>query len=427
MKYMLLVYSDEKAWTTEKWTACTIQSTEICRELAMQGQFIGAAPLHPVATAQTFQLRSGHKLVTDGPFAETTEQLGGYFLIDVPNLGQAIALAARVPAASKGTVEIRPLFELHGLPTSKLRNSTIRFQTNRSNPMRVMVIVKASTDSEAGKLPTEELLTAMGKFNEELVSAGLMLEGAGLKPTSAGARVQFSGPNRTVLTGPFTATKELIAGYWIWRVKSMAEAIEWVKRCPNPMPTDSEIEIRPFYEAEDFGAEFTPEMREQEAAVHATTLGLNRPTFEVRNDLQLHGLNRSYNMESRLEIPQQWEQFMSRVKSFPKIMQATFYGVSWNNKANNDFDYLCGMEADPNQSMPSHFTTLNLTPRRYAIFPHTSHVSAIPKTLETIWSKWAPDCGLKIAPSPCIEIYTSEFDANTGMGGMEVWIPLDDA
>src|ERR1700712_3482328 len=111
--------------------------------------------------------------------------------------------------------------------------------------MRVMVIVKASKDSEAGKMPTTELLTAMGKFNEELVNAGIMLDGAGLTPTSRGARVHFSGANRTVIDGPFAETKELIAGYWVWKVKSKQEAIDWVKRCPNPMPgTDAEIEIR---------------------------------------------------------------------------------------------------------------------------------------------------------------------------------------
>ncbi len=130
--------------------------------------------------------------------------------------------------------------------------------------MRVMVIVKASSDSEAGVMPSTELLTEMGKFNEELVKAGLMLDGAGLHRSSKGKRVRFSGTNRTVVDGPFTETKELIAGFWLWKVKSMDEAVEWVKRCPNPMSTDSEIEIRQVFEADDFGAEFTPELREKE-------------------------------------------------------------------------------------------------------------------------------------------------------------------
>lgn len=135
--------------------------------------------------------------------------------------------------------------------------------------MRFMIIVKATKDSEAGVMPSEQLLTEMGKFNEELVNAGVMLAGEGLQPSSKGARVKFSGSTRTVIDGPFAETKELIAGFWLWQVKSKAEAIEWVKRCPNPMPGESEIEIRQVFEAEDFGAEFTPELREQEERLRA--------------------------------------------------------------------------------------------------------------------------------------------------------------
>ncbi|EJM00098.1 hypothetical protein PMI18_03197 [Pseudomonas sp. GM102] len=134
--------------------------------------------------------------------------------------------------------------------------------------MRFMIIVKASPDSEAGVMPSEELMTAMGNFNEELAKAGILIDCDGLQPSSKGARVRFSGDQRTVIDGPFAATKELIAGYWLWQVKSKEEAIEWVKRCPNPMPgTEAEIEIRQVYEAEDFGAEFTPQLREQEERV----------------------------------------------------------------------------------------------------------------------------------------------------------------
>ena len=135
--------------------------------------------------------------------------------------------------------------------------------------MRVMVIVKASKDSEAGVLPDEQLLTEMGKYNEELVKAGVMLAGEGLQASSKGARVRFSGDKRTVIDGPFAETKELIAGFWLWQVQSMEEAIEWVKRCPNPMGVESEIEIRQVFEADDFGAEFTPELREQEERMRA--------------------------------------------------------------------------------------------------------------------------------------------------------------
>ena len=130
--------------------------------------------------------------------------------------------------------------------------------------MRFMVIVKADKKSEAGVLPTRQELAQMGKFNDELVKAGVMLAGEGLHASSKGARVRFSGGKQTVIDGPFAETKELVAGFWIWQVKSLQEAIEWVKRCPNPMPGESEIEIRQVFEAEDFGAEFTPELREQE-------------------------------------------------------------------------------------------------------------------------------------------------------------------
>ena len=135
--------------------------------------------------------------------------------------------------------------------------------------MRFMVLVKATADSEAGVMPTEQLLTEMGAYNEELVKAGIMQAGEGLHPSSKGARVRFSGKDRKVIDGPFAETKELVAGFWIWKCASLQEAIDWVKRCPNPMPGESEIEIRQIFEAEDFGAEFTPELREQEDRLRA--------------------------------------------------------------------------------------------------------------------------------------------------------------
>jgi hypothetical protein len=135
--------------------------------------------------------------------------------------------------------------------------------------MKFMVMVKATADSEAGKMPSTEMLTAMGKFNEELVKAGVMLAGEGLHPTSKGKRVRFSGASRTVLDGPFTETKELIAGFWLWQCKSMEEAVEWLKRCPNPMPVESEIEIRQIFSPDDFGGALTPELRANEARLRA--------------------------------------------------------------------------------------------------------------------------------------------------------------
>jgi len=135
--------------------------------------------------------------------------------------------------------------------------------------MRCMVLVKASKDSEAGVMPSEKLLAAMGKYNEELMKAGVMLAGEGLHPSSKGARVKFSGDTRTVVRGPFAGPKDLVAGFWMFKVKSLDEAIEWVTRCPNPMEGESEIEIRPVFEAEDFGAELTLELREAEARMRA--------------------------------------------------------------------------------------------------------------------------------------------------------------
>lgn len=136
--------------------------------------------------------------------------------------------------------------------------------------MRVMVIVKATKDSEAGVMPSEKLLADMGKFNEDLVKAGVMLAGEGLHPSSKGKRVSFAGGQKTVLDGPFAETKELIAGFWLWQVKNMDEALEWARRCPNPMPNgEGVLEIRPVFEADDFGQEFTPELREQEDRLRA--------------------------------------------------------------------------------------------------------------------------------------------------------------
>ncbi len=292
--------------------------------------------------------------------------------------------------------------------------------------MRVIVMVKATKSSEAGEMPTTELLTAMGNYNEELVKAGIMLSGEGLHPSSQGARVRFSGSKRTVIDGPFTETNELVAGFWMWKVASMAEAIEWVKKCPNPMMEDSDIEIRPVFEAEDFGAEFTPELREQEAALRAKTLGLESPTFQDGLAMTIVGFNRTYNMETRVGIPRQWEQFVPRMRSMG-ASDADCYGVCWNTTDDCSFDYLTGVEATSAMKVPADFQSVQLNKGRYAVFPHTGHVSAIPKTIDTIWTKWVPECGLKIAQAPCFERYTADFNPQTGMGGMEMWIPLKTA
>jgi hypothetical protein len=147
----------------------------------------------------------------------------------------------------------------------------------KETDMRFMVIVKATADSEAGIMPSEQLLAEMGNYNEQLVKAGVMQAGEGLHPSSRAARVRFSGKKRTVIDGPFAETKELIAGFWLWKCASLQEAIDWVKRCPNPMPGESEIEIRQIFEAEDFGAEFTPELREQEERLRAQVAAQTKP------------------------------------------------------------------------------------------------------------------------------------------------------
>jgi len=290
--------------------------------------------------------------------------------------------------------------------------------------MKVMVIVKATSESEAGIMPSQELLTEMGKFNEELVKAGIMKAGEGLHPSSKGVRVRFSGKNRTVVDGPFSETKELIAGFWMWQVKSMAEAIEWVKRCPNPMLQDSELEIRQVFSADDFGDIMTPEMREKDAALRAQSLGLSAPRFEDGPGLLIAGINETYTFETRVQIPEQWHRFAPYIGKIPGQVEMKTYGVCWNYQPGVGFDYLCGVEVSDTKSLPPGFAQIQLQPQRYVIFQHTEHVSSIPKTIETIWMKWIPDAGIQPAEAPCFERYTEEFDPQTGFGGTEIWVPL---
>jgi hypothetical protein len=162
------------------------------------------------------------------------------------------------------------------LPRHGSARSTVTFRHHEETEMRFMVLVRADRHSEAGEMPSEQLLAEMGRFNEALVKAGVMLAGEGLHPSAKGARVRFSGASRTVIDGPFTETKELVAGFWLWQVRSMDEAIEWARRCPNPHPEDCEIEIRPVFEISDFGEAATPEIVEQEARLRAQAAA-NKP------------------------------------------------------------------------------------------------------------------------------------------------------
>jgi predicted transcriptional regulator YdeE len=252
-----------------------------------------------------------------------------------------------------------------------------------------------------------------------------MLAGEGLHPSSKGARVRFSGNKRTVVDGPFTEAKELVAGFWLIQVKSREEAIEWVKRCPNPYNEDGEVEIRQVFEAQDFGAEFTPELRRQEASIRAQALGLGVPRFEHGNEIVVAGLNESYAFEARVKIPMQWELFVPKIGKIPGRIGQVSYGVCWNVSPGRGFEYLSGVEVKDATKLPAEFTTVRLPAGEYAVFMHGDHVSAIGNTIDKIWKDWMPQAGLNIATSPCFERYTEEFNPQTGRGGMEIWIPLE--
>jgi len=286
-----------------------------------------------------------------------------------------------------------------------------------------MVMVKATKESEAGLMPSQQLLTDMGKYNEELVKAGLMLDGAGLHPTSKGVRIAFSGKKRTQIDGPFAETKELIAGYWVWKVKSMKEAIDWAMRCPNAMNEDFELEIRQYVEADDFGAEFTPELREQESSLRAQLLGLSEPRFVDGKEMLIAGLQSHYTLETRKNIPSQWQRFGPLIGKVAGQVGKSSYGVCWNCKDDCSFDYLAGVEVSETTGLPAGFAQVKLPAQRYAVFAHQHPIAQIANTIDTIWSKWVPDCGLKVDSTPCYERYTEEFDPETGKG-IEIWVPL---
>jgi len=289
--------------------------------------------------------------------------------------------------------------------------------------MKVMVIVKATKASEAGELPSTELLTAMGKYNEELVNAGIIQAGEGLHPSSKGKRVAFKGKNRTVIDGPFAETKELIAGFWMWKVKDMDEAVAWVKRCPNPHDDPCELEIRPVFSAEDFGAEFTPELREQEAALRAKTLGLGDIRFDDVAKVRVAGPNRHYTPETRQNIPDQWKAFAPTMDSVPGRAGKLSYGVCWNNSECN-FDYVTGVELAAGTPVPAGYTEVEIPAGRYAVVTHSGPISKFPDTLAKIWTQWAPDSGLKISGGPCVERYAPDF-RDDKPGGVEVLVPLE--
>ena len=246
--------------------------------------------------------------------------------------------------------------------------------------MKVMVMVKASKSSEAGEMPSEQLLTEMGAYNEELIKAGIMLTGEGLHPSSKGVRIRFNGQKREVIDGPFAETKELIAGFWMWRVKSMEEAIEWLKKCPNPMNEVSDVEIRPVFEAEDFGPEFTPELREKESSQRAVTLGLSEIRYEDKGEFLVAGLSEHYTEQTVKNIPALWEKFVPVAMKLPnRVEEHTSYGVSYNTSEGCNFDYLAGIVVKSESGLPSGWKSLAFPPRAMPCSPTAAMSPSCPK------------------------------------------------
>ncbi len=241
MKYMFLIYSAENGWTREEWTQCTVDSSAICYELASKGQFIAASPLHPVATATSVKVRDGKRLVTAGPYAETTEQLGGYYIIDVPNLDDAIALAGRLPPAKKGAIEIRPVFELEGKPSAKP-------PVMGDGKLHLMLL---SYDNEqywhdAGEKAHFAAMQEALELTHRIDARGQYCSCSPLYPSSTATTVRVRDGKRGVTDGPFAETKEMLGGYYIASVDSIEEAIEIAAQHPGARV--GTVEIRQLYD-----------------------------------------------------------------------------------------------------------------------------------------------------------------------------------
>lgn len=224
MKYMLLVYSPEAAWTKDEWTACTVESTAVCHDLQAKGQFISASPLHPVATAASVRVRNGKPLVTTGPFAETTEQLGGFFLIDVPNLDEAIAVASRLPGAKKGTVEVRPVFSLDGLPQENFGAQQANAEWNGSQYM-LLCYDDEQAWNDAGPEALRAAMMEAVQLCHQLDARGQYISASPLHPVSMATSVRIRDGKRVVTDGPFAETREFLGGYYLFLAKDLNEAI----------------------------------------------------------------------------------------------------------------------------------------------------------------------------------------------------------
>jgi len=292
--------------------------------------------------------------------------------------------------------------------------------------MKLMVIVKATKRYEAGLPLDEKSLSELKSYNELLTKEGILVSKEELLPSSKGVRMQFNGPEPVVSNGPFTELNELVAAYWIWRVKSMDEALDWAKRCPSSKSTDFALELRPMLDGESPvpAAVNVSNLHEKEAAKRAEALGLGSPKFENGHELLIAGMNQSYMFVSRVHIPSQWQRFMPQVGRIPGRVGQTTYGVCSTFRSDGGFEYLSGVEVSQTDGIPADFSTVKLPGQRYAVFTHSDHVSSIAKTIDTIWNKWFPESGLKHVEAPCFERYTEAFNPQTGMGGMEIWIPI---
>ncbi len=285
-------------------------------------------------------------------------------------------------------------------------------------------MVKATAESEAGVMPSEQLLTDMGNYNQQLIDAGIMQGGEGLRPSLDGVRIRFRESDRTVVNGPFSETRELIAGFWIWRVQSMDEAIAWVKRCPNPMEGESWIEIRTIFEADDFGDAFTPAAREQEARQRGVILGLAPLRLETRGPLPVVGLSGRFGSDAFEDLSELWQRFAPQIGQVPGQVGTTAYGVSWNFSTDGQFDHLAGVELAANSPLPAGLEQVTVPAGTFVVFPYPGHISALPATWRTIWSDWFPASGYQPTHGSCVEQYSSEFNPATGTGGIELWIPI---
>lgn len=283
MRFMIIIKAskDSEAGVTPSEQLLT-EMGKFNEKLVKTGILLAADGLHPSSKGARVKCSGGTLTVIDGPFAETKELIAGYWLWQVKSKEEAITWVKRCPNPhhADGEIEVRPLFELQDIPVDPAEKPDgwrDKEEQLRASPpparkpgtIRFMGLLKADKDTEAGVLPDEKVLVAVGEFMEEGVKAGIILSGEGLQPSSTGARVRFSGSKRTVIDGPFAETKELIAGYVIIQVKSREEAIEWTKQfvtvdAPGRLGAESECELRQLFETEDCGAEFTPELREQE-------------------------------------------------------------------------------------------------------------------------------------------------------------------